>query len=97
MAFRFEPVAETLPRVALEALQLKRLRKTVQNAYDHVPLHRDRMRSSGIEPGDIRSLADLSHLPYTVKTDLRDQYPFGLFARPREKLARLHASSGTTG
>ena len=97
MDFRFEPVAETLPRVALAALQLKRLRKTVQNAYDNVPLHRGRMRSAGIEPGDIRSLDDLAHLPYTVKNDLRDHYPFGMFARPREKLARLHASSGTTG
>jgi phenylacetate-CoA ligase len=97
MTYRFERVAETMPRAQLAALQLERLRKTVRNAYDNVPLHRQRMRSAGIEPGDIRSLDDLAQLPYTVKNDLRDSYPFGMFARPREKLARLHASSGTTG
>ena len=97
MTYRFERTAETMPRAQLAALQLERLRETVRNAYDNVPLHRQRMRSAGIEPGDIRSLDDLAQLPYTVKNDLRDNYPFGMFARPREKLARLHASSGTTG
>ncbi len=97
MNYRFEPAAETMPRAKLAALQLKRLRQTVKNAYDHVPLHRKRMRKLRMEPGDIKSLADLTRLPFTVKTDLRDHYPFGMFARPREKLARLHASSGTTG
>jgi len=86
-----------MSRAKLAALQLRRLRQTVRNAYANVPFHRRRMRSIGIEPGDIRSLEDLAGLPFTVKGDLRDHYPFGLFARPREKLARLHASSGTTG
>jgi phenylacetate-CoA ligase len=86
-----------MSRARIAALQLKRLRQTVKNAYDNVPLHRRRMRKLGIEPGDVRSLADLALLPFTVKADLRDHYPFGMFARPRAKLARLHASSGTTG
>jgi phenylacetate-CoA ligase len=97
MRYRFEPAAETMPRAKLAALQLKRLRQTVKNAYDNVPLHRKRMRKLGMEPGDLKSLADLARLPFTVKTDLRDHYPFGMFARPREEVARLHASSGTTG
>ena len=97
MAYRFERSAETMPRGKLAALQLRRLRQTLKNAYDNVPLHRRRMRGAGIVPGDIRSLEDVASLPYTVKSDLRDAYPFGLFARPRRKLARLHASSGTTG
>jgi phenylacetate-CoA ligase len=95
--FRYERVAETLSRGKLAALQLKRLRQTVKNAYENVPLHRRRMRKLGMEPGDVRSLADLAHLPFTIKGDLRDHYPFGMFARPRAKVARLHASSGTTG
>jgi phenylacetate-CoA ligase len=97
MTYRFEPAAETMPRAKLAALQLKRLRQTVKNAYDNVPLHRKRMRKLRMEPGDIKSLEDLARLPFTVKSDLRDHYPFGMFARPREQLARLHASSGTTG
>ena len=97
MKYRFEPKLESMPRAKLAALQLKRLRQTVKNAYDNVPLHRKRMRKLRMEPGDLKSLADLTRLPFTVKTDLRDEYPFGMFARPREKLARLHASSGTTG
>ena len=88
---------ETLPRDGLAALQLSRLRATVRNAYDHVPLHRARLDSAGIEPDDIRALADVEGLPFTVKTDLRDHYPFGMFAHPCSELARLHASSGTTG
>jgi len=97
MRYRFEPAAETMPRAKLAALQLKRLRQTVKNAYDNVPLHRKRMRKLRMEPGDIKSLADLARLPFTVKTDLRDHYPFGMFARARGQVARLHASSGTTG
>jgi len=97
MKYRFEPAAETMPRAKIAALQLKRLRQTVKNAYDNVPLHRKRMRKLRMEPGDIKSLDDLARLPFTVKGDLRDHYPFGMFARPRAKLARLHASSGTTG
>ena len=97
MKYRFEPAVENMPRAKLAALQLRRLRQTVKNAYDNVPLHRKRMRKLGMEPGDIKSLQDLTRLPFTVKGDLRDHYPFGMFARPREKVARLHASSGTTG
>ena len=97
MKYRFEPAAETMPRAKLAALQLKRLRQTVKNAYDNVPLHRKRMRKLGVAPGDIRSLDDLALLPFTVKADLRDHYPFGMFARPRSEIARLHDSSGTTG
>ena len=97
MKYRFEPAVESMSRGTLAALQLKRLRQTVKNAYDNVPLHRKRMRKLRMEPGDIKSLEDLTRLPFTVKGDLRDHYPFGMFARPREKLARLHASSGTTG
>ncbi len=97
MAYRFEPAVESMPRGKLAALQLKRLRQTVKNAYENVPLHRRRMRKIGIEPGDVRSLEDLARLPFTVKADLRDHYPFGMFARPRDEVARLHASSGTTG
>jgi len=96
-AWMFEPEAETMPRERLRQLQLRRLRATLRNAWDNVPVHRKRMRALGIEPDDIRSLEDAARLPFTTKGDLRDHYPFGLFARPREGLARLHASSGTTG
>jgi phenylacetate-CoA ligase len=95
--YRFDPALEVMPRAKLRALQLKRLRQTVKNAWNHVPMQRKRMLQRGIKPGDIRSLDDLSLLPFTVKADLRDHYPFGLFAQPRETLVRLHASSGTTG
>ncbi|HEX6156475.1 MAG TPA: phenylacetate--CoA ligase [Burkholderiales bacterium] len=95
--FFFEREAETLPRAALERLQLRRLRATVKDACARVPLHRNRMQSLGIAPRDIRSLEDLQKLPFTLKSDLRDHYPFGLFARPRASLVRIHASSGTTG
>ncbi len=88
---------ETLPRDELAALQVERLRATVRNAHEHVPLHRARLDAAGCAPGDIACLADVALLPVTQKTDLRDHYPFGLFARQRGELARLHASSGTTG
>jgi phenylacetate-CoA ligase len=86
-----------MPRAALDKLQLRRLRATVKEAYAKVPLHRTRMQAAGIEPRELCSLDDLGRLPFTLKSDLRDHYPFGLFARPRAALARLHASSGTTG
>ena len=97
VTYRFEPAAETMPRAQLEDLQLKRLRQTAQHAFENVALHRGRMKNAGIEPDDIRSLDDLTHLPFTLKDDLREAYPFGLFAVPRTQIARLHASSGTTG
>ena len=95
--FFFDRDAELMPRAALDKLQLRRLRATVKEAYAKVALHRTRMQDAGIEPRDLRSLDDLGRLPFTLKSDLRDHYPFGLFARPRAALARLHASSGTTG
>jgi phenylacetate-CoA ligase len=93
----FDAPAETMARGKLERLQLRRLRATLHDAYEHVPLHRSRMQEAGVRPADVRSLEDLARLPFTLKTDLRDHYPFGLFARPRTSLVRLHASSGTTG
>src|SRR6266567_802753 len=95
--YYFQRELETMPREKLAALQLERLRATVTNAYEHVPMHRARLEAAGISPDGLVSLADIERLPFTRKADLRDHYPFGLFARPREKLARLHASSGTTG
>jgi phenylacetate-CoA ligase len=91
----FEPELETLPRDRLRALQIDRLRALVAYVKDRVPLYRERL--SSIEPGDIASLDDLRRLPFTQKSDLRDTYPFGLLAVPRDRLLRVHASSGTTG
>ena len=88
---------ETLPREQLAELQLRRLRDTLMRLYSDVPPVRARMQDAGVQPQDVRSLADVASLPFTHKTDLRDHYPFGLFARPVDQLARLHASSGTTG
>ncbi len=88
---------ETASRDELIALQLQRLRATLQHAYDHVSLYRDKFDQAGVQPGDIKSLEDLGQLPVTTKQDLRDQYPFGMFAVPMEQVVRLHASSGTTG
>ena len=93
----FDREAETMPRPRLERLQLTRLRATLKNAWDNVDLHRRRMQAAGVRPRDMRSLADIAQLPFTLKTDLRDHYPFGMFARPRKTLVRVHASSGTTG
>ena len=88
---------ETLPRQGLEAIQLRRLQLLVQRVYDRVRPYREKMDAAGIRPADIRSLADLRHLPYTTKDDLRDNYPFGLFATSMDDVIRVHASSGTTG
>lgn len=88
---------ETMDRASLEALQLERLQETVRRVYQNVPVYRERMQAAGVEPGDIRSLKDLRLLPFTQKTDLRDNYPYGLFAAPQEDIVRVHASSGTTG
>ncbi|MBL0920330.1 MAG: phenylacetate--CoA ligase [Hydrogenophaga sp.] len=81
----------------LRALQLKRLRATLQHAYANSPVYRAKFDAAGVHPDDCRSLADLAKFPFTTKADLRDNYPFGMFAVPREKCARIHASSGTTG
>ena len=89
---------ETLPRETLQQLQLQRLQETLRNSWENVPWHQQRLRAAGLgDPRDLASLDDLRRLPFTVKTDLRDNYPFGLFTRPVQQLARLHASSGTTG
>ncbi|HRZ58970.1 MAG TPA: phenylacetate--CoA ligase [Rubrivivax sp.] len=91
------PREESLSRDELGALQLDRLRATLANAWAHVPAQRAKMQAAGLDPQALRSLDDLRALPFTTKADLREHYPFGLFARPQAQLARIHASSGTTG
>jgi phenylacetate-CoA ligase len=93
----FDQEFETLPREALDALQLKRLVATAKRVYAKVPFYKKTFDKSGIKPSDIKSLKDLRRLPFTNKIDLRDNYPFGLFAVPMEQVVRIHASSGTTG
>jgi len=88
---------ESMSRPRLAELQLKRLREVVDRVYARVPYYRQKMEEAGIKPEDIRSLDDLAHLPFTTKEDLRENYPFGLFAVPMEEVVRIHASSGTTG
>jgi len=98
-AGEFHPVStpDYLPQAQLRALQLGRLKGMVLRAYQHQELFRQRMVQAGLTPDDVESLEDLPRLPFTVKTDLRDTYPFGLFASPMQDVVRLHASSGTTG
>jgi phenylacetate-CoA ligase len=91
-----EPI-ERASRDELHALQLKRLQWSLQHAYDNVAHYREAFEAHGVHPRDLKSLADLAKFPFTTKKDLRDNYPFGLFAVPREKVMRIHASSGTTG
>ncbi len=95
----FHPISapDYLPRAQLAGIQLQRLQSVVSLAYDRQALFRGRMEERGLTPASIASLADIAKLPFTVKTDLRDTYPFGLFACPMEDIVRLHASSGTTG
>lgn len=81
----------------IQALQLKRLQWTVRHAYQNVPMYRTKFDAAGVHPDDLKELADIQKFPYTTKHDLRDNYPFGLFAVPMEQVARIHASSGTTG
>ena len=95
-AAELEPI-ETASRDELAALQLDRLKKTLAHAYDHVPHYRRKFDAARVAPGDLDSLADLAKFPFTTKQDLRDNYPFGMFAVPREQIVRIHASSGTTG
>ncbi|MET8374787.1 phenylacetate--CoA ligase PaaK [Streptomyces microflavus] len=89
--------AEQLSRADLEALQLERLRTTLRHAYENVPFYRAAFDGAGLRPEDCRTLADLSRFPFTAKADLRDNYPFGMFAVPERDVRRIHASSGTTG
>jgi phenylacetate-CoA ligase len=95
-AAQLEPI-ERASEDELRALQLKRLRWSLQHAYDNVPAYRGKCERAGVHPAQLRGLEDLSRFPFTVKDDLRQHYPYGLFAVPRERLVRLHASSGTTG
>ncbi len=88
---------ETMSRDSIEAIQLERLAETVKRVYEKVPAYRAKMEAAGVRPEDIRSLKDLEKLPFTTKQDMRDNYPYGLFAVPRKELRRIHASSGTTG
>jgi phenylacetate-CoA ligase len=89
--------AECMGREDMEALQLTRLQHTVNRVYENVPFYRQALDEKGLKPEDIRSLADISRLPFTTKNDIRNNYPYGLFSSPLKKIVRLHASSGTTG
>src|SRR5882672_5280450 len=91
-----EPI-ETASRDEIAALQLSRLRSTLARAYEKVPHYRRAFDRAGVRPDNCKTLADLARFPFTVKTDLRDNYPFGMFAVPRTDVVRIHASSGTTG
>jgi phenylacetate-CoA ligase len=93
----YEPESECMPRDMLVALQTERLKRTLQTAYDTVPHHRKQFDKHGVRPSDLKDISDIVKFPFTLKTDLRDNYPFGLFAVPREQVVRVHASSGTTG
>jgi phenylacetate-CoA ligase len=88
---------ETMPREALEAIQLRRLQTTVTRVYSTVPFYRNRFDEMGLKPEEMNSLADIHKLPFTYKNDLRDNYPFGMFTVPMDSVVRIHASSGTTG
>ncbi len=88
---------ECMDREKLDSLQLEKLKKTAKRVYENVPFYKKAFDGKGIKPEDIKSLDDLKRLPFTMKTDLRDNYPFGLFAAPKEEIVRVHASSGTTG
>jgi len=96
-ACMFDRAAETMARDELEALQLARLKQTIARAYAKVPPFRRKLDTAGVKPEDLRTLADIVRFPFTVKAELRDNFPFGLFAVPRDSVLRLHASSGTTG
>ena len=95
-AFPLEPI-EKASRDELQALQLKRLQSTLAHAYANSPVYRRKFDEAGVHPSDCRTLQDLAKFPFTTKADLRESYPFGMFAVPREHCVRIHASSGTTG
>jgi phenylacetate-CoA ligase len=95
--FMFNREAETMPRDALVKLQASRLKHTLEHAYANVAHYRKKFDAAGVQPDDLKGLPDIARFPFTTKADLRDTYPFGMFAVPRESLLRLHASSGTTG
>ena len=93
----FQEEIECMPRDDMRKLQLERLQTTVADAYARVPFYRSRLDEAGVKPEDICSLEDLQKIPFTTKIDFRDNYPFGMFARPMKEIVRIHASSGTTG
>lgn len=97
MSGYFQPEIETMPREQLREEQLEALKWSVRHAYDNVELYRQRFDEAGVSPDDIEKLEDLARFPFVVKQDMRDAYPFGMFALPTEEVARIHASSGTTG
>ena len=93
----WDPKIETMKKKEMQALQFKRLKKSVKTVYRNVPFYRRKFDEAGVKPDDIRSLADASKLPHTLRTDFTDNYPFGLFSAPMEDIIRIHSSSGTTG
>jgi phenylacetate-CoA ligase len=95
--FMFDPGAETMSCEVLAALQIARLKQTLECAYTNVPHYRKKFEDAGVQPADLKTLSDIGRFPFTLKSDLRDNYPFGMIAVPREQLLRVHASSGTTG
>lgn len=88
---------EHASRDELQSLQLERLKWSLKHAYDNVPHYRASFDKAGVHPDDLRQLSDIARFPFTKKQDLRDNYPFKMFAVPREQVSRIHASSGTTG
>ena len=93
----YQPDIETMPREQLRELQLDRMKQSVRHAYDNVAFYQQSFKEAGVTPDDLQTLEDLERLPFVVKQDMRDVYPFGLFAVPQKDVARIHASSGTTG
>ncbi|NLL04772.1 MAG: phenylacetate--CoA ligase [Clostridiaceae bacterium] len=93
----WNPTFECMPREEMARVQSERLINTVKRIYHNVPFYREKMQKKGLEPGDIKTVEDLKYLPFTYKQDLRDNYPYGLFAAPLSEIVRIHASSGTTG
>ena len=93
----YQPDIETMPREQLRELQLERMKQSVRHAYDNVAFYQQSFKEAGVTPDDLQTLEDLERLPFVVKQDMRDAYPFGLFAVPQKDVARIHASSGTTG
>ena len=93
----FQPEIETMPREQLAELQLERMRESLRNAYDNVEFYRNSFDEAGVTPDDLKTLDDLARFPFIVKQNMRDSYPYGLFARGMKDVARIHASSGTTG
>ncbi len=93
----FQPQIEAMPREQIREHQLEKLKWQVKRVYENVPMYRERMNEAEVSPDDIKSLEDLAKLPFTTKQDLRDYYPFDLFAVPKKEIVRIHASSGTTG